>query len=118
MRIHWYGVLLPVFMRIASSFIIVAVAIIPAFIWITTLITRRNHHFIRLLLHPVQMPDVIVDPFLIALGLAGYVHRYEKILLVRAVGTKFPRSIALLIALTSESMRSSNHFVISFSHYP
>ena len=87
MRIHWYGVLLPVFMRIASSFIIVAVAIIPAFIWITTLITRRNHHFIRLLLHPVQMPDVIVDPFLIALGLAGYVHRYEKILLVRAVGT-------------------------------
>ena len=49
------------------------------------LFSRFDPDFLRLLLHPVQIPDVIIDPLGIALSLIRHIFRNKGILLIRSM---------------------------------
>ena len=62
-----------------------AISVIPAFIRSCALIARLYLYLLRLLLHPVQVPYVIVDPFIKPFDFACHINGYERIVFVRAV---------------------------------
>ena len=62
-----------------------AVAIIPALVWVEALLTRLDHDFIWLLLPPIQIPDMVVDPVVVALSLRSYVRRDKWVFFIRTM---------------------------------
>ena len=49
------------------------------------LVARLDHHFFLFFLHPVQIPDILIDPAVEALGLPRHVHRNKGVFLIGPV---------------------------------
>ena len=62
-----------------------AVPVIPALIRIRALCSGLNLNFFRLLLHAVQIPDMVIDPFIVPFRFLCYIDGNKGVILVRTV---------------------------------
>ena len=62
------------------------IPIVPALIRLHALLSRTNFHFLLLLLHPVQVPDMVVHPLRAAFGLFRNIVDHKGRLFIFSMG--------------------------------
>lgn len=62
------------------------IPIVPALIRLHALLSRTNFHFLFLLLHPVQIPDVVIHPLCAAFGFFRNVVDHKGRLFIVSIG--------------------------------